>query len=400
MIANSPGAPGLFSIVQGVKAQTARVTPPAMLPNIPGRAAGGPVNFSQPDMAAADAMNGYASMASGPADAGGPTGPTAPTGASLVPQGAVDPNLQIYIALAMKYGLVTPDGQPDIAKAQQMLAQNPSLADQLAQPAQSAASLPNTPGMPDMSAPAVPGRMDGGPVHVAGYYTGIDPADYGPAAGSQPAGPAGNAPGGNPAPNPDNFYISQIVGILPPNPDGSAATFDDAVSMWNDMSDAQKANWRTSIDRKVNPNGPGGGSSDAATYASIAERANEAAQQLAFDKVKEQHQMAMARQQAAADASKAATDFSLNQEALKTARKQAHNDAVTSALNAWTANVGKANVPGWQNWRMEGGQASNDIMSGAPLLNFNPLEAYGKQLSEPAQLTAPNIPSIDFGAAA
>lgn len=384
MIANIPG---LFSIVQGAKAQAARMTPPAMLPNIPGRATGGPVDFSQPDMAAADAMNGYAAMASGPADAGGPTGPTAPTGASLVPQGASDPNLDLYIAVAMKYGLMTPDGQPDIAKAQQMLAQNPSLADQLAQPAQSAASMPNIPGMSDMSAPAVPGRMGGGPLHVAGYDHAIDPADFGPAPGS----PAPGSPPPGTVDTGDNIVIRALVGS--PGID----TLDDAMAAWSDMTEQQKQNYRALYAKQTAPDGASG--SDAATYASIAERANEAAQQLAFDKVKEAHQMAMARQQAASDAAKAATDFSLNQEALKSARKQLHNDAVTSALSAWSANVGKANIPGIQNWRMAGGQASNDIMSGAPLLNFNPLEAYGKQLSEPAQLTAPNIPGIDFGAA-
>lgn len=237
--------------------------------------------------------------------------------------------------------------------------------------------------------PNIPGVMGGGPINVAGYDGGITADQW---TTSAPGSTPQDAP---PQAVPDNFYINQLIG------QGDIQDFESAQAMWNDMSPEMQARWRASIDATINKNIPGaGGGSDAATYAGIAERANEAAQQLAFNREQEAHKMAEARQAVAAQQDKALQDFYMNREALKNARAQIQTDRATSALNAWSQNVGHANVPGIGNYSLAGGQGAENMVAGnRPILNFNPLEAMGAAPSWEEGPT-PNIPGIDYGQAA
>lgn len=249
---------------------------------------------------------------------------------------------------------------------------------------------------PPMDYSNIPGRMDGGDVSVAGYEEG---AMYGPPDpnASSGGGTQGNGGGGTGAP-PASLVYSYIdwAGIKTGDPDEDYQRASAAVAAGLSGGDPYFQGFLNAVNKSAS----GSGGSDGAAYAGIAERAQEAANQLAFNREQESHKMAEARQSVAALQEKAMQDFFTNREMLKTQRAQLHNTAVTDALNAWSQNVGHANIPGIENYSLAGGQGAEAAVQGArPKLQFNPMAAYGTapQWEEGA---APNIPGIDYGQAA
>lgn len=379
---------------------------------VAGRAGGGDVQL--PDM--------YQSMTPGPMDAA-----PAPAPAGGAPMMSMtDPLAPVLMQIAQQYNLIDVNGQPDLEAARKIYEQNPTLfAGGGDQTGQSPLPGPNIPGIDG----GVPMRMHGGDVSVAGYDFGTPTPTVAPGPG-QPGSPysmpgggpgAGNTPvysvtttqspppvtatdawgpsgdiktymasqaagggGGNHVGTTDDFYINQLVGM------GDITSFQDAKDLWDSMSPGDKAAWKA----KVGKDSFGGGAgSDAATYAAIAQRREEAANLLAFQK-------ADAEQKAAADREKAMQDFYTNREILKTQRGQLQAQRANDALSQWNAAVGHANIPGIGNYSLAGGQAAEQAVAGArPILNYNPLEAMG---ASPAWTDnpAPNIPGIDWGQAA
>ena len=144
--------------------------------------------------------------------------------------------------------------------------------------------------------------------------------------------------------------------------------------------------------------GPEGadGSGLAGTYAQIAENARQFNEQMVYNRERAQQEDRVARWSAEMNRQQALSDFSQAKDAAKVARKSMFNDAATQAIGAHQSGLGQANIPGIENWRLDGGADSAAIIDRAPIVGFNPSLTYGEQLAAPADLYQPNIPGVNF----
>lgn len=236
---------------------------------------------------------------------------------------------------------------------------------------------------PSMGGPNTPGYLFGGEMAVGGYM-GDEPT-------LEERFAADGDDDGDPEPDADYAVIARMGG------DGG---YEAGVKTWVFMTPAQKATERATFDaenaaalRDLAPDSDGG---SAATYAGIAQRAAEARMQDAREREFERNRMTEQKRAAAVEREKAGQDFFNNRELLKTQRAQLQADRTTGALNAWSQNVGHANIPGIENYSLQGGQGAEAAVQAArPKLNFNPLAAYA-QSPEWEEGTAPNIPGLDY----
>lgn len=177
--------------------------------------------------------------------------------------------------------------------------------------------------------------------------------------------------------------------------DAYGMTVEEAAAQWEDMTPEQR---KTVIDSYFGrePGGSGSGDGLAGTYAQIAENARQFNEQMAFDRERAKQEDAVARWGAEMQRQQAMSDFTQARDAAKVARKSMFNDAATQAIGAHQAGLGQANIPGIENWRMDGGADSAAIIDRAPIIGFNPSLTYGEQLEAPAELYEPNIPGVTF----
>lgn len=239
--------------------------------------------------------------------------------------------------------------------------------------------------------PVTPGYEHGGELNVPGYdeggkfglhntllnkVSGKDVESF--------SGAGGGAPQPQVDPNSRKYY--DIASMYP----DLIGSLEDARQLYNSDPAYYDALIAAQTSKLLGSGGGGGGSSDATAYAQIAENARQ------FDLSRRDSQ-AIARQDAAVTREKMMQDYYSTLEAMKAAKKQAHNDAVTGALNAWSQNVGQANIPGIENYDQFADPAgSSQILGNAPVLRFNPMEAYGRQQSQQTAIPTPNIPSPVF----
>ena len=237
---------------------------------------------------------------------------------------------------------------------------------------------------------AMQGFLDGGMYNIPGYDHAPDhreimtPEEWvGSDSLSDDGGmlPAETATG-------ESVFIRQLIGM------GYADTIEDAKAQWEDMSEDQRAVIRRAFFGE-DPSG-GGGDGLAGTYAQIAENARQFNEQMAFERERAKQEDAVARWGAEMQRQQAMSDFTQARDAAKVARKSMFNDAASGALAAQQSAMGTANIPGIENWRMDGGAESDAIIGNAPIIRTDPSLAYGQQLAEPADLYEPNIPGVTF----
>ncbi len=237
--------------------------------------------------------------------------------------------------------------------------------------------------------PAAPmGFTDGGEYNIPGYDGReiMKPEDW-VGSGSMGGAPgAGDGGGGGDAVTGESIYIRHLA-------DAYGMTVEEAAAQWEDMTPDQK---KTVMDSYFGKKDASGDSGLAGTYAQIAENARQFNEQMAFDRARAEQQDKQNRWQAEMTRQQALSDFSSARDAAKVARKSMFNDAATQAIQAHQAGLGQANIPGIENWRMDGGADSAAIIDRAPIVGFNPSLTYGEQLEAPADLYQPNIPGVNF----
>ncbi len=426
------------------------------IPGIPGRAAGGDVQLPQGDQLytasgrdqAGAAPAGpppnqpdmYTTLAGGGVAQGEAAAPPAPAGGNAVTS-VSDPLAPVLSQIAGSYGLIDSNGQPDLATARQYYMSNPAMFVGSGSPAVT----------PTLN---IPGQERGGDVFVPGYQTPVATTTPAPSQ-DQPAvtGPPGySVTDPNFAPSasspsfasvatglgadlasssaPNYSEVSPALAALTPTPPPStsadtsasdsdsiyitalaqktygsvdASTYAEAKALWATMAPGLQAGYRTQVNSLL---GSGGAATAASTSAAtaaadLAQRANEFAQTMAFNRETEAHKMDTADQTAAAAQQDALQKYYDTKVTDLLNQKTLANDAASKATAAWQAGVNTANVPGWQNWRLAGGDQSNQIASNVPILNFNPAAAMGPQLAAPVNNNpAPNIPGINWNAQA
>lgn len=236
---------------------------------------------------------------------------------------------------------------------------------------------------PPMSSymPNIPGRLDGGPVEIPGYQEGtLGDEVYGPPAPSTP-----QIPGVQGTADPRTTYYYDIIAQYKVNPDtGEPMDLATAKAIF----DADPSLWL--------PKGNGSTSSDAATYAGIAQRAAEAAMADKRERDFEENRKREQMWSAAVEREKANQEFFNNREALKQARAQLHVDRAGQAMAAWQKGLGTANIPGMQNLDFfNDPRGSARIMGRAPIVKTDPSAVFG-ETPQWEEGTAPNIPGLEY----
>jgi len=168
------------------------------------------------------------------------------------------------------------------------------------------------------------------------------------------------------------------------NYDGTATREKIAVI----MSDPQMAAAaQADFDDKYGPESGsrGGGADNSLGYAQLAQQAQQWAAERADQHAENIQANKIAQQQAS-------QEYYANLERENTDRRQQGINAGTAAMDAFTANVGKSYVPGWENYNPFNG----DAMPTMPTFNLDPSKAVGKNLPQ-ANIPAPVIPDLVYG---
>ena len=252
------------------------------------------------------------------------------------------------------------------------------------------------PVMPDLMAPApppmvppmpqasmvppmnLPGRVDGG--HL--YFEGTDIISALPGDPGIPL-PPGEGEGGGAVP--PYGVIAAWRGITGQGPD--VASDQQILMQLQDpqaMTQAQAA-YNASLSQYNKTASGGGGADNSLGYAQLAQQAMQWEKERA-DRQAENIQANRIAQE------RASQDYHANLEAINTARRGQGIDAGRAAMDAFTANVGYANIPGIENWNPFNG----DIAPKQDIYRIDPSLAVGTNLPG-ANIPAPNIPDLVYG---
>lgn len=249
----------------------------------------------------------------------------------------------------------------------------------------------------------LPARIEGGGIPLADASWGQRPRTYNlPAYGSGghqyldgtniisalpgdqniPLPPSSGAGGGE---TPPYSLIAAWRGIT-----GQAA---DTVSDQQIMMQLQDPGARTQAEAAYNASlsqynktaSGGGGADNSLGYAQMAQQAMQWEKERADRQAENIQSNKIAQQQAS-------QDYYTNLEAINTARRGQGIDAGKAAMDAFTANVGYANIPGIENWNPFNG----DIAPTQPTYRIDPSLAVGTNLPG-ANIPAPTIPDLVYG---
>ena len=224
--------------------------------------------------------------------------------------------------------------------------------------------------------------FDGGWTYNIPGYDGITAEDF----TSVPGGttpPDGSPPQGTVVG--ESIYIRHLAAFY-------GMTVDEAATQWEDMKPDAKQFIIDDYFGRDDKDGSGSGL--AGTYAQIAENSRQFNEQMAFERERAQQEDRVARWQAEVTKQQAMQDFYSARDNATLSRKQIFNDAAGGALAAQARVMGQANIPGIENYRLDG--SGGNVLSNAPIIRTDPSLAYGQQIQTAPDMPVPNIPGVSF----